>query len=122
MQHNERMQDSLTIKNLVIEQAMRASSDELDVIYFLNIDGPSKEAMAALGRFLSNNSLPLTPGCPILAWLRGTPLDPNWRDHQPVVPGSLWDNLTFLKAIYGEETANNGYEELEKLRSKEMQF
>lgn len=114
------MNNLIDIKEEMLEQVMRISSNDLDVLNFLETDKGSKEALSALGRLLSSYDLRLTPGCPLVAWATESELDSNWRYAYPARKHSLWENYLFLEDFFGPAGGNNLYEKLEALRDKEM--
>lgn len=103
----------------VVEQVMRVTCDDLDVLPFLDAPAGSRRALSALGRLIAATSMELVPGCPVVSWATGSPADHAWRPAYPARPGSLWEHLEFLASLYGHVQAPNPYEELEGLRAHE---
>ena len=104
----------------VVEQVMRATADDLAVVEFLSPDPATPEAEAALGRALGRVDLPLTPGCPVVAFVTGTSVAARWRAEHPVRAGSLWAQLEWLRRRArtegGISTCEDPLEELDQLR------
>lgn len=107
-------------RTAVVEQVMRTCDDELQVLPFLAVEPGTRAASAALGRLLSSHPVRLVGGCPLISFVAGAELDPEWRDACPARPSSLWASLQFLRTLYGPDpTAEDPYEELETLRRRE---
>jgi hypothetical protein len=96
--HTSNILGTVTID--MIEQAMRASSDDLLVIPFLNTIPGSPEFLIALGHLLAASHTMLPNGSPLLAWYTSTQVDANWRDNCPCVPASVWGELIIRERLY----------------------
>ena len=102
-----------------LEQVMRSCDDELLVLPFLSVSPGSRAASTALGRLLSTQPVRLVGGCPLISFVAGSELDPQWRDACPAAATSLWSSLEFLRALYGPiPDAEDPYAELEELRRR----
>lgn len=110
---------STALRAAMLEHVMRISSDDLDILPFLDTTQCSHEAMVALGKLLAGNDVKLTPGSPLVSWATGETLDENWRSDCPPRENCLWLNLIFLSGLYGDSKADSPYEQLEDLRSRE---
>ena len=110
--------DAEELRAAAIEQVMRTVSDDNVLLPFLEANPCSKEAHAALGRLISEVPVRLVLGCPLMAFVSGTELDPFWRTSYPASKDSLWSNFEFLNTMYGPtSTPLAPYEALETLRS-----
>lgn len=117
---------SSCLRDDMVEQVMRATDDESLLWPFLDAPAASRAAHAALGRLLSAVPVRLVAGCPLLAWLTGTALDPHWRDYCPPASRSLWADLEFLRLLFADAAAagavdglpaGDAYAELEAFRA-----
>lgn len=98
---------------------MRVSSEDIDVIQFIDVEPGSRAALTALGRLLSTTPMRLVPGCPLMIWVKGAGVpDVNWRMSYPPSTDSLWSNFLFLQSLYGEDENTDLYDQLESLRAK----
>lgn len=102
-----------------LEQVMRCTSDDELVVPFLDVEPASTAAHVALGRLLGGASVTLSPGCPLLALVCGTGVDPQWRTACPATAGSLWGHYELLGQLYGPIVDDNPYAALERLRALE---
>lgn len=108
-----------TLRGAVVEQVMRVTGDDALVLPFLVAPPGSRAAHAALGRLLSEAAVRLVVGCPLMAFVSGTGLDPSWRTSCPPASDSLWSSLEFLEQMYGPAPElPDPYEALEELRAR----
>jgi hypothetical protein len=98
---------------------MRLTDDELLTERVAAATPCSKAAKAALGRLLTAHPHGLTAGSPLHSLVTGGPVDPIWRDQVKTCEGSLWSDLQFLIALYGEpEDCSDALRALHLLRSR----
>lgn len=108
---------SSSLRAEMLEQVMRVTADDALVVPFLDAAPRSREAHAALGRLISDAHVRLMLGCPLMAFVSGTHLDPEWRRSYPASPDSLWGSFEFLSTMYGPPSSEDPYSGLEALRS-----
>ncbi len=78
----------------------------------------SLEALAALGRMVSETSEPIRPGTPLAVWCSGSgELDAAWMDKAPQ-NGRLWCELVDLRLLCSSTPTLTAtpYNELQQLR------
>lgn len=115
-----------------LEQVMRFSDADEDVLLLLPNQPGTLAAATATGRLLSRwtalpptTNLPrvtLRAGCPLLAYGCAADLDVSWRQWTPPVAGSLYADLLQLRSLLdvpadAEAEFSDAYAELETLRN-----
>jgi hypothetical protein len=109
-------------RSLLIEQVMRRTDVDVEVLAFLGVEPLSSEYMALLGRLLSVSGNLLPAGSPLAVWAGAGLLAVDWRAREPRVQGSVWGEFDLLRALHGPRlgaTLTEGcpFEALEFLRS-----
>ena len=90
---------NLDVKELLLEQVMRISSD---IVLAAKIDKSklgSKTMKANIGRLLSAHPDAIIPGSPLAVLLEIDQYDANWRRKCPKIKNSLWAKVEFAKKI-----------------------
>ena len=93
----------MSLRSGLFEQLMRVCVDESLLYPFVQAQPGSVEAYAAAGRLLSSAGPGLfTAGSPLVVFLEGGCVDPDWRELVPVVDSCVWVRLVFLRGLFSE--------------------
>lgn len=97
---------ALPLREHVVEQVMRCSSDMAAAAEFYSGEPGTPEARSSVGRFLrSHENVILVAGSPLIVWAHGGQLTPNWRAAYPPALGSSYAYLEFLTELYPDHSA-----------------
>ncbi len=97
---------------------MRLGAADAQMLSLTSSRPGSLEALAALGRMVSETSEPVRPGTPLAVWCSGMgELDATWLEEAPQ-SGRLWRELADLRLLCGSMQPPDltPYNELQQLR------
>lgn len=95
------------LHNDLVEQVMRACTDDNYVIPFLNSTRNSREFMLSLGRLLEHNPGVLVAGTPLTSYGPMVPYRKDWRAVCQQATNSVWSELELHESLRTLQTPAN---------------